>query len=766
MKTIISILLFLLSPQIFSQNIEYITGRTIDNNSIAIEGVAIIMQKADSSFISGTITDKDGRFRIKSVTKPYRLIFQHISYSVTQLMSSKDNIGDVVLDESSTSLNEVAIKAEKPMLKMYDNRLTYDISTIQNRKVTSNAHELLKELPSITSLDGNTLTLVGSSNTTIIISGKISHLNYSQLNDYLKTIPSEEVERVEILYNAPPQWHVKGSVINVILKKRSIFSLNGQIQGNWINQHRNSFDIAGSTFLTSPKWNVDMIYKFSNNKNINKTKSKGLHSVAEAIYEVETNTQENTHNDKHSLYTNVEYKINSEASLELTYNALFTPRIKSELYSMNSLFSNANSLNNGDDALHNIALSYRSQKGFSAGFEYTDYANSDMQKLGLLNDNSFTDAFSYERKQHIKKTRAYIDLLNTLKNNWTISYGVNYNNVSNTNNQKNVDYLNNGYNDYVKDFQTKEHTATAYLGIQKSFWKGKLSFDISLAGELYKINDYKTNTLLPNLTITYVPTNNHIFQLTYNSLRTYPSYWQRQDYTSYSDEYTVSMGNPMLKPARTANINMAYILKSKYIFQISYYHVKDFFIEQSFQSPTILQLLYKTFNIDYTSNLNFTSVIPVNINKIFSTNIVTSIYNEKYKSKDWFGLNYDRSKWTGSIITNNTFTISQKPKIAMTLMAFYRTPTIQGIWNLKNNWGINAGVRYSFANDCAILGLQCNDILQSMYPKIEVRFDKQHQDINQNFFNRSFTISFTYKFKGYKGDKQEKQVDTSRFGIN
>lgn len=232
MKTIISLLVFLLSPQIFSQNVEYITGRTIDNNSIAIEGVAIIMQKADSSFISGTITDKDGRFRIKSVTKPYRLIFQHICYSVNYLMSSKDSIGDVVLDESSSSLNEVAIKAEKPMLKMYDNRLTYDISTIQNRKITSNAHELLKELPSITSLDGHTLTLVGSSNTTIIISGRISHSNYSQINDYLKTIPLKEVERVEILYNAPPQWHVKGSIINVILKKRSIFSLNRQIQSN------------------------------------------------------------------------------------------------------------------------------------------------------------------------------------------------------------------------------------------------------------------------------------------------------------------------------------------------------------------------------------------------------------------------------------------------------------------------------------------------------------------------------------------------------
>jgi hypothetical protein len=158
-------------------------------------------------------------------------------------------------------------------------------------------------------------------------------------------------------------------------------------------------------------------------------------------------------------------------------------------------------------------------------------------------------------------------------------------------------------------------------------------------------------------------------------------------------------------------------------------------------------------------------VIPVNVSKWLNSNLIANIYNERYKSKDWFGLNYNRNRWTKSIMANNTFTISQKPKITLSLMAFYRTPTIQGIWDLKRNWGMNAGLRYSFAKDHAILGLQCNDMFESFYPKIKVRFDNQYQDINENFYNRCLTLSFTYKFKGYK-DKQVKQIDTSRFGIN
>ena len=185
--------------------------------------------------------------------------------------------------------------------------------------------------------------------------------------------------------------------------------------------------------------------------------------------------------------------------------------------------------------------------------------------------------------------------------------------------------------------------------------------------------------MLPNITVTFIPANDHIFQLAYNSIRNYPSYWQRQNYTSYNDEYSVSMGNPLLKPARTGNTNLTYVLKNKYTFQVSYYKVEDFFIDQSYQSPEKLQLLHKTFNIDYTSLLNFTAVIPISFGNIVSSNLIANVYNERYKSNEWFELAYNRNKWTGSLMAYNTIFISKKPNITMNLMAFYRTPSIQGI---------------------------------------------------------------------------------------
>lgn len=75
---------------------------------------------------------------------------------------------------------------------MINNRLTYDLQSVKQNKIIANAHELLKELPSISSTDGNSLNLAGANGTTILISGKVSSLSTEQLIEYLKTLPAEK----------------------------------------------------------------------------------------------------------------------------------------------------------------------------------------------------------------------------------------------------------------------------------------------------------------------------------------------------------------------------------------------------------------------------------------------------------------------------------------------------------------------------------------------------------------------------------------------
>lgn len=70
---------------------------------------------------------------------------------------------------------------------------------------------------------------------------------------------------------------------------------------------------------------------------------------------------------------------------------------------------------------------------------------------------------------------------------------------------------------------------------------------MSASGEHYKIGDYIHNGIFPRATLTFMPSQTHIFQAAYQTFKSYPSFWERMDFVSYSNEYQVNIGNPTLR---------------------------------------------------------------------------------------------------------------------------------------------------------------------------------------------------------------------------
>lgn len=749
---------------IYAQFTFGINGRVTDSKNEAIEGATVIVQKMDSTFVTGTITDKSGMFSFTNIETPYRLIVQHLAYDIYTLSSSRKNLGDIILKETDNRLNEVVVKAERPIAKLENSRLTYNVSFIKDNKIVSNAHDLLKELPSITSMDGENLSLAGASNTTILISGKPSNLSQRQLIDYLKALPADKVTKVEVLYTANHQLHTKGPAINVILRKENKQTFNGQLQAGYKYTHTNSWNGTGSFLMSNPSWEFDLMYSFKNNNSLSKEDTRSLHTVGNEIYDIHYTNREKETEDRHHIFSRIGRNFTNNNYIELAYTGQFSPKGQNTIESTNNRFMQSHSFENGDNKLHDISLLYQTKGGSKFGGEYTHYDNRSLQRMTYYNNNISKNIFNYRKDQNIERMKVYADLNHNLKNNWILTYGANYNFVKNKNEQKNDDLQNEGMENYQTINETKEHSANVYIGIQKNFWEGKLSTSFSLANEYYKINDYKKNELRPTVSLTYIPSRNHSWLLSYYSLKSYPSYWERQDYLNYKNEYEAYLGNPLLRPATTNVSNLSYTLKNRYMFQISYYRVDDFFITQSFQSPDELKLIYKNTNLEYTSCWNIMAILPIKFKQWFSSNLIIQAFNERYKSKDWFGYAYDRDKWSGGITANNTFTLSKRPQITANLNFFYNTATNQGIWDLAGRWSVNAGMKCTFANSKAIISLQGKDIFETIYPLIKTNFETQNLVSNRNFYRRNITLNFTYKFNGYRNRKQQ-QIDTSRFGV-
>lgn len=111
-----------------------------------VVGVAVVMLDTDSTYLAAAASDADGRFAIASEVRPYRLLFQHLAYEMQTLTSEHDEAGEVVLHEYTNALDAVVVEGEKPIVRVEEGRLAYDMEAVSKGKAVNNAYEALTQL--------------------------------------------------------------------------------------------------------------------------------------------------------------------------------------------------------------------------------------------------------------------------------------------------------------------------------------------------------------------------------------------------------------------------------------------------------------------------------------------------------------------------------------------------------------------------------------------------------------------------------------------
>ena len=760
-RSIVFILLFLVAGW-QAAIAQAISGRVVDQQGKALPYVTCVLRSVtDSAYLAGTVTQADGTF---SLSKPEAECVLHLSmmgYESQDIANPAGNLGTITLKADSMTLDEVVVKGETPLLTMKDNVLTYNTSQILAKRNITTAHELLKELPSVMSLNGEDINLVGAQTTTVFISGKRKQMTL----DYLKSLPADQIEKVEVIYNAPPEWHVSGAVLNVVLKKNDRYTLNGMLQAGYENQHANTYNGGGSLFASTPHWNYEFIYKYTNGIGVSQETTESHHTLNGTLYDIYSQVDGRNKWQGHSIFASAGRDVGEKGDITLSYTGRLNPKDKTVSIGQNSYFGNSTSQKDGHDYLHYVDLTYTNGKGTKAGVSYMNYYDRGLQALRVTDpEGTETSSLDYNSSQRVSTWRGYIDMRHKLAHGWTLTYGGSYTYTNTKNRQTQETDLGNLENE-TSESKLEEHNGDLYLGVMKSFWDGKLSLYASLTDNYYKINDYKRNTLIPMAQVTWMPSQSHIFQLSYVMMKRYPGYWQTRDFASYRDAYSREEGNSGLKPETIHNATLNYILKGKYVLQLNYTGIEDCMLYQAYQSDKSLSLVYKSQNINYSQLLNLTAVIPMTICKWWDMNATLDGWWESYKASNWNGLYFNRHNWTAMALLNNTFTLAKKPKLQANLMAFYRTPSIQGVIDMETNWGINASLRMTFLKDKATLSMGCDDMFQTLYPKMHVRLDGQNLNFIQGrYVNRSVYVRFSYKINGYK-ERSRQEVDTSRLGM-
>ncbi len=598
----------------------------------------------------------------------------------------------------------------------------------------------------------------------IILNGRPSTLSHQQIIDLLKQMPASSLETAEVMYSAPPQYHVRGAALNLVM--RGIASEDGspvwqgEVNGSYTQRHYANYQAGTSLLYNAGKFSADMLYSYSDNHVRSVYDLYSHHNVNGTLHEIEQHDLGENRLDKHTGRFGLDFRPDDDNQLSLAYNTTITANGRGETYSRGN-FSDSYSQKTSNSQLHNLSFDYTSGFGFKGGMNYTYYKHPSVQFYENTDSNGAQTSFVSDARQRIDAVMAYADQAHALRRDWELTYGAKFY-YANDHDYQIYRESAGGMQLYNTDNTLKEYIYDLYMGVGKSL-SDRLSFNLSLTGEYYKFGRDDDWAVFPQANLSYMHSPQQILQFSFSSDKRYPSYWEKQDHIGYMNGYAEGHGNPNIKAYNYYSAQLTYVLKQKYIFNMFYNYAPDYAVQLAYQATDRLNLIYKTMNWDLKETIGLVAVVPFKIGQWLSSRFMFQGTWEHARSDHFHDISFDHSKLVAYVGLNNTFNVSAKPDIKIELSANYMTRPMQGLMDLSSFWRLNAGAKWTFADKKAELRVRADDIFDTGLINIHSHRSGQNLDMNFRQNNRSVIVSFAYKFGGYK-EKERKEVDSSRFG--
>ena len=206
---------------------ETVKGSVINEKGEAMPFVTISVLAQDSSLITGAITDDDGTYEMDVNAKNYILQASYVGYQTVY------GGPDFVMREETEHLQELEVKAKKPLIERQMDKLVVNVSA-SPLAAGSNGNDILRRAPGVRiDKDGN--ITVNGKGVEVWVDGKPSYLSGQQLKAMLDGTDGNTIEKIEIISNPSAKYDAsgQGGIINIKLKRNMMRGLNGMLSATY-----------------------------------------------------------------------------------------------------------------------------------------------------------------------------------------------------------------------------------------------------------------------------------------------------------------------------------------------------------------------------------------------------------------------------------------------------------------------------------------------------------------------------------------------------
>ena len=200
-------------------------------------GASIAVRSArDSALVTGAVTRADGSFHVEGLRPgSYYLRVSRLGYTtgtvspvaVTPAAQTAD-VGVVRLAAGAVALQGITATTERAEVMTAPDRTV--VSTRNMPAVTGgNATDVLRNVPGV-DVDGDgKVSLRGNQNVAIQINGRPAPLTGDALTNFIKQLPANLVDRVEVVPNPSAKYDPDGmgGILNIVLKQNADLGTSG-----------------------------------------------------------------------------------------------------------------------------------------------------------------------------------------------------------------------------------------------------------------------------------------------------------------------------------------------------------------------------------------------------------------------------------------------------------------------------------------------------------------------------------------------------------
>lgn len=188
----------------------------------------------------------------------------------------------------------------------------------------------------------------------------------------------------------------------------------------------------------------------------------------------------------------------------------------------------------------------------------------------------------------------------------------------------------------------------------------------------------------------------------------------------------------------------------------------NFSAQLPYQPSDRFAVVMKEINFNHRNAYGIQASAQFSVGQWLNGNIFVVGQYTQDKCDVFFDLPFNRNKF--SVITGGmaSFLVSKHTNIRFILNPFFQSNAIQGVYDIKNIFQLNASLRWASADDKWNVVFSGNNLTNS---KSKLHSNCGNQDFSMNVGQDWITanLSVIFKFGNYKR-KEIKQVDTSRMG--